>query len=386
MDCGGTRTRRSDADSDGPRNGAEWGHIASRETMKEPADTMHDDTIAQEQRPAQESGTPVRPFSGAGVWANRIPWISGFPILAVMTVVLFALSKEQGWLAQPLVGAVIKTPIIALLLLTLGQEVLSLSEVEASDLVSRPALLNFSGVVGGALTTYVLSCDLGLGAVVAAGLIGLLGALIFPDQAVPIYCGAFVGMVSPELLDNLSHVLIAAVIAGIVFDLSTGVLDGFGGKLGTIAFTGTVITPLLLQCEFCPAELPSGPVAWQIIVVSVLAAVGTYWLSVTLEHGAVVGSAVVGIAGGLLLPAVAPEVGGLLAVVAICASFTGMSSPKRIPNFFWMTLAGLVTGIVFIYSQPVLGGAGGKLGTLAFGSAMVSYSLRGLLERIGVTV
>lgn len=334
---------------------------------------------------AQERSTPPRPLS-IGTWAKRIPWFTGFPILVIMTVVLFGLSKQQGWLANPAVGAVIKTPIIALLLFTLGQELISLADVEPSSLVSQTALHNFTGVVGGGLATYLLSCDLGLGAVVASGTIGLLGALILPNQAVPIYCGSFVGMVSPALLHCHSQVLLASVIAGVVFVLSTGVLDGFGGKLGTIAFTGTVMAPLLVGQEFIPAEVPSNPLAWQIMVCAVAAAVVTYWLSVDLGHGAVVGSSVVGLVGGLILPAIAPEVGGLLAVVVICASFTGMSSTARIPNHVWMTLAGIVTGIVFIYSQPVLGGAGGKLGTLAFGSAMVSFALHGLLERVGINI
>lgn len=334
---------------------------------------------------AQERSTPPRPLS-IGTWTNRIPWITGFPILAILTVVLFGLSKQQGWLAHPAVGAVVKTPIVTLLLFTLGRELLSLSDVEPSSLVSQAALLNFTGVVGGALATYLLSCDLSLGAVVAAGIIGLLGALIFPDQAVPIYCGSFVGMVSPALLHCHSQVLLASVIAGVVFLLTTGILDGFGGKLGTIAFSGTVLAPLMLQREFIPADVPSNPLAWQIMVCAVAAAVVTYWLSVDLGHGAVVGSSVVGIVGGLLLPAIAPEVGGLLAVVVICASFTGMSSPSRIPNHAWMTLAGVVTGIVFIYSQPVLGGAGGKLGTLAFGSGMAVFALHGLLERVGINI
>jgi hypothetical protein len=65
-----------------------------------------------------------------------------------------------------------------------------------------------------------------------------------------------------------------------------------------------------------------------------------YLLSdVTLEHGAVLASGGTALIGGLILPNRFPgEAGDTLAVMATCASFTGMSSPKRITNW-WAVLA-----------------------------------------------
>jgi hypothetical protein len=85
--------------------------------------------------------------------------------------------------------------------------------------------------------------------------------------------------------------------------------------------------------------------------------------------------------GGLLLPALEPEAGTLLAVAVFCASFTGMSSPKRLPGAPWLTVAGLITGAAFVISLPVLGGAGGKLGTLALGAATATWAVRTYLPR-----
>ena len=71
------------------------------------------------------------------------------------------------------------------------------------------------------------------------------------------------------------------------------------------------------------------------------------------------------------MPAVYPDgVGSTLAVTVLCASFAGMSSAQRVPYFFQIVLIGLVCGIIFIYSMPLAGGAGGKLGAIGFGSVL----------------
>ena len=313
--------------------------------------------------------------------SQRLQCGSGFTVLGIMLVILYGFSTHQAWLLHSGSGFLLSL-LLAMVVLALIWESRTLAQIQPCSLLSRPTLLNFIGVVGGALATYVLSVDMGLGAVTASGLIGLLGALIFPAQAVPIYCGSFVGMSSASLLVNNAEMLLASAAAGFVYNLAVGALDGFGGKLGTIAFTGAVITGLGLGRDFISLEIPATPLRWQILFYATAAAVLTYWLSITLKHGPVIGSSVVGLVGGLLLPAIEPQHGPLLAVVVICASFTGMSSPKRIPNYLWMTLAGIITGIFFIYSLPVLGGAGGKLGTIAFGASMIAWVFYTLINRI----
>jgi hypothetical protein len=55
-----------------------------------------------------------------------------------------------------------------------------------------------------------------------------------------------------------------------------------------------------------------------------------------------------------------------------------MSSKERIPNEFYMILTGIICAITFVYTFSYLGGAGGKLGTIAFGSVIVVS----LLQRV----
>ncbi len=158
------------------------------------------------------------------------------------------------------------------------------------------------------------------------------------------------------------------------------VFGGFGGKLGTIAFISTIITSLILGREFIAAPVYEPSQILMIILVALVAAPLTYYFNVIRGHGPVLASGFVGLLGGLILPII-PEIGGTLAVVAICSGFAGMSSKARSPKIWMMFVAGLFIGIVFVYSAPTFGGAGGKLGTIAFGSIMAVYGFMSLVGK-----
>ena len=100
----------------------------------------------------------------------------------------------------------------------------------------------------GAIATYFLNIELGLGPVIAAALVGSMGALTldwmvkdrFNSLAVPLYCGAYIGMSSAVVLNGYYGVLLAGVFAGSIFVLAKNVMPGVGGKLGTMAFIGVL--------------------------------------------------------------------------------------------------------------------------------------------------
>ena len=92
----------------------------------------------------------------------------------------------------------------------------------------------------GAIITYVLQKNLGISAVISASIVGLVGGvigLVIPNKlfAPIVFCGAFVGMSSPSLF-SLAFVVTAGIFSGILFQATTNVFVGFGGKLGGIAF------------------------------------------------------------------------------------------------------------------------------------------------------
>lgn len=103
-----------------------------------------------------------------------------------------------------------------------------------------------SVAVVSAVVTWWLNTRLGLGPAVASGLVGVLAALILPNElAVAAYTASFAGMSSLAVLSGLPMAFTAGVIVGVIFILALPVYQGFGGKLGTIAACAVLATVFL---------------------------------------------------------------------------------------------------------------------------------------------
>jgi len=107
-------------------------------------------------------------------------------------------------------------------------------------------------VLGG-LSTFLLQEFLLLTAVLSAGITGLAGGLYsrFSNSSLgkalapALYCGAFVGMTPPEIAGNYFFITFASIFAGVIYILTRKHLNGYGGKLGSIAFAGVSLASLL---------------------------------------------------------------------------------------------------------------------------------------------
>ena len=110
--------------------------------------------------------------------------------------------------------------------------------------LDKAALKLFIAVLLGALLTYLLHFLVGC-PVLAAGIIGLLAALLVKPYQVPIYTGAFVGM-SSSLVFGFWPFILAALLASIVFVLVQPMFNGYGGKLGTIALSGASVSVIVV--------------------------------------------------------------------------------------------------------------------------------------------
>ena len=104
----------------------------------------------------------------------------------------------------------------------------------------------------GAVITFIISVE-GLGPVFAAAVIGLFYSTTadrmgqsLKELSPAVYCGAFVGMSFVPAFTQLWMVALAGFTAGLVYFVSDCVFDGVGGKLGTMAFIGSVGVKMLL--------------------------------------------------------------------------------------------------------------------------------------------
>ncbi len=241
-------------------------------------------------------------------------------------------------------------------------------------------LYDFFAVLAGAAVTFVLSVDLGLGAVTASALAGLIASVFLKRYAVAVFCGSFVGMASPDIYRLWPCMVFAGSIAGLVFVAGKRFFNGFGGKLGTTAMIGCLSVIFFSPRPLLAIETPGWNVGVWILAYSIIGAVATFMLNVRFSRGPVQASAIAGLAAGLLLPRLhGAAMGSTYAAAVFCASFAGMCSTERIAEEHWMAVAGLICGLAFVQTTPYFAGAGGKLGTLAFGSVI---SLHGIL-RIG---
>lgn len=308
--------------------------------------------------------------------------IFAFLLLSGMVLTLFGFTAYEAWTARWL-GGIISTVIligVSAGVIFEGKAVFSrLTIVEPF----RKSALEVLGVLVGGLAAYTLAHDVGLGPVVAASLVGIAAHLVVPQFSTAVYTGAFVGMTSDLLLLSHVEVVLASLTSGVVFCLAKPAFPGVGGKLGTIALIGTALISLSRQRIFLIASLPDLQTSLEIMVIALIATPLTFYLSAAHGNGPVLASSVVGMISGLVLHIIYPEMGTNLAVVAICASFAGMSSNERLPNFGMVLLMALFTGVVFIFSTPHMGGAGGKLGTIAFGSALAVVGFRRMLRGKG---
>jgi hypothetical protein len=110
-------------------------------------------------------------------------------------------------------------------------------------------LLIILGGCLGALGTFQLQ-KFGLSPVLASCLTGLLGALIGyglknEDLSMVIFAGSFVGMTAVSIA-SLPIILIAGLACGILYWLSLPIFDGYGGKLGALAFISVSIVLFLI--------------------------------------------------------------------------------------------------------------------------------------------
>ncbi len=265
---------------------------------------------------------------------------------------------------------IILMPVILILCVSVFFSTHRQNKTTPSDVTLPNTLIPSLAVALGAFSTFYLVKS-GLSAVLASGLIGILGSVLFKRYEVEIFTGSFVGMSSVVLFNDVG-LMFASLIAYLVYFFGKKVFVGIGGKLGSSAFAGTVITavllgvnPLMPDTVFINTSLPGWLISITLISGS-LACVITYLVSKHWFKGStVIGSSLIGIVGyfgSLLLGSFGP----LFAGTIYAATFAGMSQEKVLKNPRFFAIAGLITSILFLLSSNYFLGLGGKMGLSAF--------------------
>ncbi len=235
-------------------------------------------------------------------------------------------------------------------------------------------------VIGGGLFVFLLARTFGISSVVLSSVVGIFVGSLWPAFATAAFCGSFVGMASPDLFCSGS-LFLATLFASVMFYIGGRNYLGIGGKLGTTAFFGVLLMALIQGKSLIEPWNPDGKILPVLIVLGAVGCLATYYCSEKRKMGPVVGSGIVGIVGGILLPLLDPTYGALYANLVFCASFAGMASRRILQRWPLFAISGALCGLLFYLTRSYFDGIGGKLGTIAFVSVLVvQFAFRPLIR------
>jgi len=251
----------------------------------------------------------------------------------------------------------------------------------------------------GAVFTYFLYSYFGFNNVLAASVVGVLAGLLFSSYAAPMYMGAFVGMVSDNVIMNIWFLALASFIAGLFFIYSRRYFKGLGGKLGGIAFISILLTLVFVQFfkidVFSPEHFHSYNY-WFFLAFVLAGAVSAYFTDKASDEiftlirlktdSRVLGSALIGLLAGLILPRLLASCiyfnfGLEMAMVVLITSFVGMTSSRVFEKDWEYPVAGGIAGLIYFFSGPLFPGFGGKAGSIAFISVFIFVKIYNLIKK-----
>lgn len=259
----------------------------------------------------------------------------------------------------------------------------------------------FIGVIG---TIFIVLLD--INSIVASSLVSILVGfftVIINDEnhlSWATFCGSFAGMTSPFILGlnsgNLSSnfflsVLLLAVITSMIYSFSEFVsykfpkisFDGYGGRLGTIAFISVILYILIMKFGlnksidiFHNEKLFNSNLDYFILFVvlsSIIASLISMEIKTTVsslnENYKVITVATTGLIGGILITKI-PGFGLDYGLAWYTGAFVGMSSYYVLMLKRHFFVSGLLSGVYFLLTKNMFVGVGGKLGFISFLSVL----------------
>jgi len=108
--------------------------------------------------------------------------------------------------------------------------------------INKTNLRILSLAIASTSLTWILNHHLGLGPIVANGLVGVAAAIFMPGALAGIaYTSSFVGMSSLTVLPSVLFALVGGLIAGFIIITTAEIYAGIGGKGGTTAAAAALV-------------------------------------------------------------------------------------------------------------------------------------------------
>lgn len=95
----------------------------------------------------------------------------------------------------------------------------------------------------GCLLCFILHSKFSWSPVLACASVGLIGSFlpVNANMKAAIYSGSFAGMCSSELVSNYGEIFGISLIGAVIYLYTLKLFQGFGGKLGTVAFVSVAL-------------------------------------------------------------------------------------------------------------------------------------------------
>ena len=222
---------------------------------------------------------------------------------------------------------------------------------------------------------------------VVAGVAALDGGPLDDVAAGAAYSGAFVGLLAPSVTVGWYWVVLAGVLAGVLWSLiGPAVFQGVGGRMGVVAFMATAAVYWLADLLGADHEyvlLPEGGLAhWSVVPIGAAGAIITWMLMTRLGWTFNLASGLPALAVCGVLAMAGPE--GLEVVLATAffgGTFVGGSSVQRMPTAAWLGASGLLYGAFMLHFEGPLSGHVGVIGATGTTAALAVVGLRWALLR-----
>lgn len=114
--------------------------------------------------------------------------------------------------------------------------------------VDRKKIYILICAVIGVTFTWFINHQMGYGAIVANGLVGVIAAILLPGPLAGVtYTASFVGMSSAAVIPSLLGATLGGLIVGFILLTTTEIYAGIGGKGGTTAALASIITKTIVS-------------------------------------------------------------------------------------------------------------------------------------------